>query len=89
MGDALSTVAKQFADTNFAFVDFPWAALKDKPANARGLVFAELEAGYLVGVAAATAAGAARSAPWEARRCPPSSRSSPATARPCRTPTPA
>ena len=57
MGDALSTVAKQFPDTNFAIVDFPWAALKDKPANARGLVFAEQEAGYLVGVAAATAAG--------------------------------
>ena len=57
MGDALSTVAKQFPDTKFAIVDFPWAALKDKPANARGLVFAEQEAGYLVGVAAATAAG--------------------------------
>ena len=57
MGDALSIVAKQFPDTNFAIVDFPWAALKDKPANARGLVFAEQEAGYLVGVAAATAAG--------------------------------
>ena len=57
MGDALSTVAKQFPDTQFAIVDFPWAALKDKPANARGLVFAEQEAGYLVGVAAATAAG--------------------------------
>ena len=56
MGDALSTVAK-FPDTNVAIVDFPWAALKDKPANARGLVFAEQEAGYLVGVAAATAAG--------------------------------
>jgi basic membrane protein A len=57
MGDALSTVAERFPDTKFAIVDFPWAALKDKPANARGLVFAELEAGYLVGVAAATAAG--------------------------------
>jgi basic membrane protein A len=56
MGDALSTVAKQFPDTKFAIVDFPWAALKDKPANARGLVFAEQEAGYLVGVAAATVA---------------------------------
>ncbi|HET6682733.1 MAG TPA: BMP family ABC transporter substrate-binding protein [Gaiella sp.] len=57
MGDALSTVAKQFPDTKFAIVDFPWSALKDKPANARGLVFAEQEAGYLVGVAAATVAG--------------------------------
>jgi basic membrane protein A len=41
MGDALSTVATQFPDTKFAIVDFPWAALKDKPANVRGLVFAE------------------------------------------------
>ena len=57
MGDALSTVAKQSPDTQFAIVDFPWAALEDKPANARGVVFAEQEAGYLVGVAAATAAG--------------------------------
>jgi len=56
MGDALSSVATQFPDTKFAIVDFPWAALKDKPANARGLVFAEQEAGYLVGVAAATVA---------------------------------
>jgi basic membrane protein A len=56
MGDALSTVAKQFPDTDFAIVDFPWAALKDKPENVRGLVFAEQEAGYLVGVAAATVA---------------------------------
>ncbi len=36
MGDALSSVATQFPDTKFAIVDFPWAALKDKPANARG-----------------------------------------------------
>ena len=56
MGDALSSVATQFPDTKFAIVDFPWAALKDKPANARGLVFAEQESGYLVGVAAATVA---------------------------------
>ena len=56
MGDALSTVAQQFPDTDFAIVDFPWAALKDKPQNVRGLVFAEQEAGYLVGVIAATMA---------------------------------
>lgn len=54
MGDALSSVAKQFPDTKFAIVDFPWAALKDAPPNARGLIFAEHEAGYLVGVAGAT-----------------------------------
>jgi len=57
MGDAVSTVAQRFPDTDFAIVDFPWAALKGKPQNVRGLVFAEKEAGYLVGVAAATAAG--------------------------------
>jgi basic membrane protein A len=55
MGDAVSSVAEQFPDTSFAIVDFPWEALPDKPANARGLIFAEQEAGYLVGVAASTA----------------------------------
>jgi basic membrane protein A len=54
MGDALATVAGQFPDTNFAIIDFPWAALKGEPQNARGLVFAEQEGGYLAGVAAAT-----------------------------------
>ena len=54
MGDALATVAGQFPDTNFAIIDFPWAALEGAPMNARGLVFAEQEAGYLTGVAAAT-----------------------------------
>jgi basic membrane protein A len=57
MGDAVSTVAQRFPDTDFAIVDFPWAALKGAPPNVRGLVFAEKEAGYLVGVAAATVAG--------------------------------
>ena len=28
------------SDTSFAIIDFPWAALQGKPANARGLVFA-------------------------------------------------
>ncbi len=57
MGDALSSVAAQFPDTRFAIVDYSWSALPDKPQNARGLVFAEQQAGYLVGVAAATVAG--------------------------------
>jgi basic membrane protein A len=56
MGDALASVATQFPETSFAIVDFPQAALKGAPSNARGLVFAEQEAGYLVGVAAATVA---------------------------------
>ena len=54
MGDTLAAVAKRFPDTNFAIIDFPWVALKGKPKNARGLIFAENEAGYLAGVAAAT-----------------------------------
>ncbi len=57
MGDALATVAGQYPDTSFANIDFPWEALKGKPANARGLIFAEQEGGYLAGVAAATVAG--------------------------------
>lgn len=54
MGDAVAAVAKRFPKTNFAIIDFPWVALKGKPANARGLIFRENEAGYLAGVAAAT-----------------------------------
>jgi basic membrane protein A len=56
MGDALASVAAQFPETSFAIVDFPWAALKGTPPNARGLIFAEHESGYLAGVAAATVA---------------------------------
>ena len=56
MGEALATVAQQFPDTSFAIVDFPHAALTGAPPNAQGLIFAENEAGYLVGVAAATVA---------------------------------
>jgi basic membrane protein A len=56
MGDALATVASRFPETSFAIIDFPWAALEGAPENARGLVFAEQEAGYLAGVAAATVA---------------------------------
>jgi basic membrane protein A and related proteins len=52
MGDALNTVATRFPDTNFAIIDFPQAALKDKPANVRGLLFTENEAGYLAGYVA-------------------------------------
>ena len=54
MGEALATVAGQFPETSFAIIDFPWAALKGAPENTLGLVFAEQEGGYLVGVAAAT-----------------------------------
>ncbi len=56
MGDALANVAARFPDTRFAIIDFPWSALEGAPQNVRGLVFAEQEAGYLVGAAAATVA---------------------------------
>jgi basic membrane protein A len=49
MGDAINTVATRFPETNFAIIDYPHSLLKDKPANARGLLFRENEAGYLVG----------------------------------------
>jgi len=52
MADAMNTVATKFPDTNFAIVDAPNAVLKDKPANVRGLLFKENEAGYLAGTAA-------------------------------------
>jgi basic membrane protein A and related proteins len=54
MNEALATVAKRYPDTKFAIIDYPASLLKGKPKNARGLLFAEQEAGYLVGVAAAT-----------------------------------
>jgi basic membrane protein A len=53
MGDQLAAVAKRYPKTKFAIVDYPWAALKGKPKNARGILFAENEAGFLAGVAAA------------------------------------
>jgi basic membrane protein A and related proteins len=49
MADAVNTVATRFPETNFAIIDFSQAGLKDKPANVRGLLFKENEAGYLVG----------------------------------------
>jgi basic membrane protein A and related proteins len=52
MGDAVATVATRFPDTNFAIIDYPQALLKGKPANARGLLFKENEAGYLAGYVA-------------------------------------
>ena len=49
MADAVDVVAKQFPDVRFAIIDFAQEALKSKPANVRGLLFKEQEAGYLVG----------------------------------------
>ena len=53
MADAINTVAGQYPDLNFAIVDFSQAALKDKPANVRGLTFATNENSYLIGYMAA------------------------------------
>ena len=53
MADAMDTVATQFPDQNFAIVDYPNAALKNKPANVRGLTFATNENSYLIGYMAA------------------------------------
>jgi basic membrane protein A and related proteins len=53
MADAIDTVAKKFPNTKFAIIDFPNAGLKSKPANVRGLLFKEAEAGYLAGTLAA------------------------------------
>jgi basic membrane protein A and related proteins len=49
MADATNTVASKLPDAKFAIVDFSAAALKDKPKNVEGLLFAEQEAGYLAG----------------------------------------
>jgi basic membrane protein A and related proteins len=49
MGEATENVAKSFPETNFATIDFPQALMKSKPTNVSGLLFAEAEAGYLVG----------------------------------------
>ena len=49
MADATNTVATKLPNTKFAIVDFSATALKDKPKNVQGLLFAEQEAGYLAG----------------------------------------
>jgi basic membrane protein A len=49
MADATNTVASKLPNVNFAIVDFSATALKDKPKNVQGLLFAEQEAGYLAG----------------------------------------
>lgn len=58
MADAIDTVATKFPDSNFAIVDFPNVALKNKPANVRGLTFATNENSYLIGYMAAKMADA-------------------------------
>jgi basic membrane protein A len=49
MAEATETVAKSFPQQKFAIIDSSAAAMKSKPQNVEGLLFAEQEAGYLVG----------------------------------------
>jgi basic membrane protein A len=49
MGDATEKVAGKFPDVKFAIIDSSAAGMKSKPTNVEGLLFAEQEAGYLVG----------------------------------------
>ena len=49
MADALNTVAVRFPNSKFAIIDYSFADLPGKPANTRGILFREQEAGYLAG----------------------------------------
>jgi basic membrane protein A len=49
MADATEKVAGKFPDVKFAIIDSSAAGMKSKPTNVEGLLFAEQEAGYLVG----------------------------------------
>jgi basic membrane protein A len=51
MDSAVDTVASKFPNQSFAIVDDDVTLMKHKPKNARGLLFKEQEAGYLVGYA--------------------------------------
>ena len=49
MEDSLNAVATRFPNSKFAIVDGSYTDLAGKPANTRGILFREQEAGYLVG----------------------------------------
>jgi len=49
MARAVETAAGRFPGTDFAIVDASQLAMRSQPSNVRGLLFAEQEAGYLVG----------------------------------------
>lgn len=49
MADAINTVAARFPNSRFAIIDFSYSDLGAKPANTRGILFREQEAGYLSG----------------------------------------
>jgi basic membrane protein A and related proteins len=46
---AVNTVAPRFPDLQYAGIDEAYVLYKNKPKNATGVIFAEQEAGYLVG----------------------------------------
>lgn len=58
MADAINTTAKKFPEQKFTIIDFSQTALKDKPANVRGTVFATNENSYMIGYLAAKMAQA-------------------------------
>ena len=49
MADAINSVATRFPGSKFAIIDYSFADLPSKPANTRGILFREQEAGYLAG----------------------------------------
>ena len=49
MADAINTVATSFPNSKFAIIDYAFSDLPGKPANTRGILFREQEAGYLSG----------------------------------------
>jgi basic membrane protein A len=49
MAEATEKVAGKFPNVKFAIIDGSAAGMKSKPTNVEGLLFAEQEAGYLVG----------------------------------------
>jgi basic membrane protein A len=49
MADAMNTVATHYPNSKFAIIDYSYADLPGKPANTRGILFREQEAGYLSG----------------------------------------
>jgi basic membrane protein A len=49
MAEQLNTVAVRFPNSKFAIIDYSYDALASKPANTRGILFREQEAGYLAG----------------------------------------
>ena len=49
MAEAINTVAVRFPNSKFAIIDYVHGDLPSKPANTRGILFREQEAGYLAG----------------------------------------